>query len=259
MTRIALTLAFVLALSTGALGTFDAASWVRAHRSKDGQPDMDDLKELQTENPEAYAIVKALLVKQSLGLIKKKDTDEDNAGSEFQDTSTKSSHRSFWGWKPPDDSAEVSGVLSQVAGLSAMKSKSSKTLAPDDTEEAAPAQSAAPAEPEVATEEKTEPAPAVEPATPKATSSGGGKDGSFWSGLFSSGAKESDSKPKEEAVAPKPVEETPKKSLAAIGTTSNSLTNFDWNSDDSDDSDNKAAAKPVGLMPAGNSYAHFLA
>jgi len=253
--RVALTLAFVLALSTGALGTFDAASWVRAHRAKNGQPDMGDLKELQSENPEAYAIVKALLVKNSLGLIKKKDTDTDDAGSEFQDDSSSmkassNSHHSFWGWKPPDDSAAVNGLLSQVAGLSTLKStRSSKTLAPDDTEE------------------KTERAAlAAEPATPMSatsSSSGGGKDGgSFWSGLFSSGAKESESKPKEDsALAPKP-QEAPKKSLAAIGaSTSNSLTNFDWNSDDTnDDSDDKKVAPSDQKKDSDmGGYAHFLA
>eukprot|EP00747_Dinoflagellata_sp_TGD_P025807 gnl/TRDRNA2_/TRDRNA2_131507_c0_seq1.p2 gnl/TRDRNA2_/TRDRNA2_131507_c0~~gnl/TRDRNA2_/TRDRNA2_131507_c0_seq1.p2 ORF type:complete len:322 (-),score=73.50 gnl/TRDRNA2_/TRDRNA2_131507_c0_seq1:19-870(-) len=43
-----------------------ASQWLRAHGNN---PNNDQLAELKTENPEAYAIVKALLVKQSMGLL----------------------------------------------------------------------------------------------------------------------------------------------------------------------------------------------
>jgi len=43
-----------------------ARVWLRAH---DGKPNVDELAELKDANPEAYAIVKALLTKRSLGLL----------------------------------------------------------------------------------------------------------------------------------------------------------------------------------------------
>lgn len=42
-----------------------ARVWMRDHR----QPNQDDLSELKTENPDAYALVNALLTKRSLGLL----------------------------------------------------------------------------------------------------------------------------------------------------------------------------------------------
>eukprot|EP00929_Paragymnodinium_shiwhaense_P013406 TRINITY_DN121266_c0_g1_i1.p2 TRINITY_DN121266_c0_g1~~TRINITY_DN121266_c0_g1_i1.p2 ORF type:complete len:378 (+),score=139.72 TRINITY_DN121266_c0_g1_i1:79-1212(+) len=51
-------------LQTTASASF-ARTWLRAH----GAPNSDELAELKTANPEAYAIVKALLTKRSLGLL----------------------------------------------------------------------------------------------------------------------------------------------------------------------------------------------
>merc|ERR1719401_2689620 len=42
-----------------------ASNWLRKHQ----QPDADELAELKSENPQAYAIVKALLTKRALGLL----------------------------------------------------------------------------------------------------------------------------------------------------------------------------------------------
>lgn len=54
------------ALSAAALSTHQRAlSWLRGHP----QPQQDDLAELKSQNPEAYAIVQALLTKRSLGLL----------------------------------------------------------------------------------------------------------------------------------------------------------------------------------------------
>jgi hypothetical protein len=50
----------------------EAVAWIRAH-SRSGGPDEDELAELKGANPDAYAIVKALLVKKSMGLIKTPD------------------------------------------------------------------------------------------------------------------------------------------------------------------------------------------
>lgn len=44
----------------------DAQLWLQKHR---GAPNSDELAELKTENPSAYALVKALLTKRSLGLL----------------------------------------------------------------------------------------------------------------------------------------------------------------------------------------------
>merc|ERR1719188_2620385 len=42
-----------------------ASNWLKKHQ----QPDADELAELKSENPQAYAIVKALLTKRALGLL----------------------------------------------------------------------------------------------------------------------------------------------------------------------------------------------
>merc|ERR1719321_1646266 len=54
------------ASNTRAAADMDARVWLR---SRGSQPNADELDELKAENPSAYAIVKALLVKQQLGLL----------------------------------------------------------------------------------------------------------------------------------------------------------------------------------------------
>lgn len=282
----------LLLLATQAFGTFDPKSWIQMHSTTSRQPDMSELAELQNSNPEAYALVKALLVKQSLGLIRKKEPEAD-AGSEYADTSSSSgggdsapthSSKSFWGWKPPDDSAAVSSVLGQVAGsLSAIKSKPGRTMDPDDAEPVRAAEPVQEAPVSVSSPEQ-EPDPLTmkdgpmdtpvestraadtgssadifskgaseakneAKAADKVTDAGGPPaSGSFWSGLFGS-------KPKPEPAAKsKPA---PKK-MAAVDQGSSYLKNFDWNSDDGSDDQSTDSKSSSGSLSSSNSYAHFL-
>lgn len=113
-----------------------AKAWLRAHTHKGKQaPDQDDLAELKTENPTAYAIVKTLLTKNSLGLIKRKDdagitVDEDGEAEGSQPQSA-SSGQNFFHWKPADDSAMVKNVLGQVASLTATNSDVTSDVSSD--------------------------------------------------------------------------------------------------------------------------------
>jgi len=67
MQRIFLVLALLVApLAASSLSAQAARSWLKNH----GSPTDDQLGELKNANPDAYAMVKALLTKRSLGLVK---------------------------------------------------------------------------------------------------------------------------------------------------------------------------------------------
>jgi len=136
-----------------------ARSWMQKHEG--AQPQGDELAELKTQNPEAYAIVKALLTKRSLGLLdprhpsasfaKPAPVSEDaasgpeafaklaspanvpdheisasqEASTVYQAVSAPAGHRDWLNWKPKtsaaDDEAMVNNVLGAVADLAGKK------------------------------------------------------------------------------------------------------------------------------------------
>lgn len=113
-----------------------AREWLRTHED----PDQAGMEELKTTNPDAYAIVQALITKKSLGLLNPKHP---NAFGGYQGAPGKgmmstdvvdpqpevpvaavttqtqhSSNQNFFNWKPhDDDDAMVSNVLGAVASL----------------------------------------------------------------------------------------------------------------------------------------------
>jgi len=134
-----------------------ARSWMQQHAKS--QP--DELAELKSQNPEAYAIVKALLTKRSLGLLDPRHpsasfakpapvSEEAASGPEafaklaspanvpdheisasqeastvYQAVSAPAGHRDWLNWKPKtsaaDDEAMVNNVLGAVADLAGKK------------------------------------------------------------------------------------------------------------------------------------------
>jgi len=144
--------------SVGATRSNDAVAraWLRIHQ------DPADLEELKRVNPDAFAIVKSLLMKRQLGLLDpkhpshsfSKPVDEDAAatmapvdgpGETFQSLSSPTDsgnmdkpHHNWLNWKPQDnaatDEAMVSSVLGAVAGLKGAKSAEvPHTVASSDT------------------------------------------------------------------------------------------------------------------------------
>merc|ERR1719321_512174 len=110
-------------------------AWLRARTGRDN-PNSDDLTELARENPTAYALVKSLLVKNSLGLIKRRPdaitsedapTDMDDATGESAEPVAPTHHGNFFNWKPADDSAMVQNVLGQVSSLATTSKTQQKT------------------------------------------------------------------------------------------------------------------------------------
>merc|ERR1719236_60069 len=114
-----------------------AREWLRTHED----PDQAGMEELKSTNPDAYAIVQALITKKSLGLLNPKHP---NAFGGYQEAPAKgttmstdvvdpqpevpvaavatqtqhSSNTDFFNWKPhDDDDAMVSNVLGAVASL----------------------------------------------------------------------------------------------------------------------------------------------
>jgi len=145
-----------------------AAAWLHDHP----EAQADELAELKTENPEAYAIVKALLTKRSLGLLdprhptasfaahgpplqasemgaaafaKPSSSAESGAPAGEQlypEASAAPAHHDWLNWKPQDsavdDEALVKGVLGSVASLTGQAQKvSHQTASPLEAEEAA--------------------------------------------------------------------------------------------------------------------------
>merc|ERR550532_3322182 len=106
--------------------------WLHNHQAP---PSQDELAELKTENPEAYAIVKSLLVKRSLGLLNPKHPSASFRGQPASDDSTPAAEATevtadaapaqhdWLNWKPQDnaanDDAMVKSVLGEVATLKA--------------------------------------------------------------------------------------------------------------------------------------------
>jgi len=134
------------ALTVSTTAESQAASWLRAHSR--GAPQADELAELRTENPEAYGIVKALLMKRSLGLLDPRhptasfaaakvpaaevpgaeafqkiahDSGETSKVSDqvYPDAPMPTAHHDWLTWKPEqsalDDEAMVNNVLGSVA------------------------------------------------------------------------------------------------------------------------------------------------
>eukprot|EP00446_Apocalathium_sp_SHHI-4_P012455 CAMPEP_0177201264 /NCGR_PEP_ID=MMETSP0367-20130122/26657_1 /TAXON_ID=447022 ORGANISM="Scrippsiella hangoei-like, Strain SHHI-4" /NCGR_SAMPLE_ID=MMETSP0367 /ASSEMBLY_ACC=CAM_ASM_000362 /LENGTH=326 /DNA_ID=CAMNT_0018649753 /DNA_START=40 /DNA_END=1020 /DNA_ORIENTATION=- len=135
------------ALSTSATSKAQAAAWLRSHAA----PQQDELGELKTVNPMAYAIVQALLTKRSLGLldprhpspsfaapppqhddgemsgveafakIAQESGEKPKANLAYPDAPVASAHHNWLSWKPQqsavDDEAMVSNVLGTVASF----------------------------------------------------------------------------------------------------------------------------------------------
>merc|ERR1719160_134527 len=121
-----------------------AREWLRTHED----PDQAGMDELKRTNPDAFAIVQALITKKSLGLLNPKHP---NAFGGYQEAPGKgvmsteivdpqpevpvaavttqtqhSSHQDFFNWKPhEDDDTMVSNVLGAVASLKNSASVSS--------------------------------------------------------------------------------------------------------------------------------------
>lgn len=100
-----------------------AMTWMRMHQ----QPSQDELDELKNKDPNSYAIVKALLAKQSMGLLNMRHPSSQRASVSDDDQSSSMaapephSSKNWLSWRPPSDDAAVSSVLGQVAGLTAGK------------------------------------------------------------------------------------------------------------------------------------------
>jgi len=109
-----------------------AKVWLHNHQAP---PSQDELAELKTENPEAYAIVKSLLVKHSLGLLNPKHPSASFSGPAATDDSAPATEATevtasaapaqhdWLNWKPQNnaanDDAMVKSVLGEVATLKA--------------------------------------------------------------------------------------------------------------------------------------------
>lgn len=136
----------VVGLSATATSERRAAAWLREHSDA---PNADELDELRSANPTAYAIVKALLTKRSLGLLDPKHPSASfsaakapteavpgpeafaNIAAEsgekpqvqpmYPEAPTSTGHHNWMNWKPQqsaiDDEAMVNNVLGAVASL----------------------------------------------------------------------------------------------------------------------------------------------
>lgn len=210
-----------------------AREWLRTHED----PDEAGMEELKTTNPDAYAIVQALITKKSLGLLNPRHP---NAFGGYQDAPGKgtmstdivdpqpvvplaavatqtqhSSNQDFFNWKPhEDDDSMISNVLGAVSSLKNGASASSVEQAVS-----APMKS-------------TQPQP-----EPQKTASMS-QENSY---LNSAG------------LEPKGLEP---KHFATAGTHGNALASFSWNDDDS-----APASTPIATQPkvaGGNALVNFL-
>lgn len=150
------------ARAAAGLAQLRARTWLKVHED----PNAGDLGELKAENPEAYAIVNALLTKRSLGLLDPKHPRAAFAGSkveenkpvgaaafanlatpgelqghaetpdapqeedQYADVPAQPVHHDWLSWKPQDsamdDDAMVKNVLGQVTELAGSKNLRSK-------------------------------------------------------------------------------------------------------------------------------------
>lgn len=147
----------LLVVPAAAVSSLSSARvWLRSH----GAPSGDELAELKSANPEAYAIVKALLMKKSLGLLDPKNPTASFSKAKTEETVDRSpeafakfaspgeldqqeaqkkvampygevqpaAHHDWLNWKPQqsanDDDAMVANVLGAVAELKGKKAPS---------------------------------------------------------------------------------------------------------------------------------------
>jgi len=141
---------------SGAFKTSTSASFARAWLSAHAAPQADELAELRDVNPDAYALVKALLTKRSLGLLDPKHptasfaapahTDDDaphgaaafaglitpeelaqhGKGSSldappaenavYPDAPAPEQHHDFWNWKPQSSAVSDDAMVQNVLG-----------------------------------------------------------------------------------------------------------------------------------------------
>lgn len=223
-----------------------AREWLRTHED----PDQAGMDELKATNPDAYAIVQALITKKSLGLLNPKHP---NAFGGYQEAPGKgvmsteivdpqpevpvaalatqtqqTSHQDFFNWKPhEDDDSMVSNVLGEVASL-----KNGAPVSSVDEAVSAPVKSTQ-AQPKVAALESSNSylkstGPMVKSPTASMSQSN--------SYLSSAGLE-----PKHFAVS---------------NTHGNALSSFSWNDDDSAPASTPAAVQPK--IAGGNALANFL-
>jgi hypothetical protein len=137
-------LAVALLAAPAASASVFAESAARLWLSQHGAPKRDELAELRTANPEAYAIVNALLSKKALGLLDPKhprasfskevpvaSADQEasswrqllaSPGEQHQAEVQTAPHRDWLNWKPQntaDDDVMVQNVLGSVSDLHA--------------------------------------------------------------------------------------------------------------------------------------------
>jgi len=134
-----LALAAVAAVAKAVSTESLALRWLQKHR---GNP--DELSELKDANPDAYALVKALLTKRSLGLLHTRHATASFAAAPQQETQTSGGSHDWMNWEPKDsannDEAMVKSVLGAVANLAQSKGLPMKAVShsdnPLETEEA---------------------------------------------------------------------------------------------------------------------------
>lgn len=137
----------------------EAKEWLQNYQDPAAAAgDEAGLEELKTTNPDAYAVVNALLTKRSLGLLNSRHptaamTDATAASMNSSpaepqaepkaaeppsdvDVPPAPKHRDFLNWKPSNDDQMVSNVLGMVAGLKGGSAAVSQTVA--SSEEAHP-------------------------------------------------------------------------------------------------------------------------
>jgi len=219
-----------------------AREWLRAHED----PDQAGMEELKATNPDAFAIVQALMTKKSLGLLNPRHPNafggyQDAPGSKGTMSTTvvdsepqvpvaavstetqHASHSDFFNWKPhEDDDAMVSNVLGEVASLKNGAPSSSLEKAASSPAEVAPPQ------PEPQKIEPVKVAPVVKSATASMS-----QENSY---LNSAGLEH--------------------QQAASIHEHGNALAGFSWNDDDSAPAAAAVASPPK--IPGGNALANFL-
>lgn len=266
------------AFADGADAPFDAVAWIQIKSQNADGPDMEDLDELKGSNPEAYALVKALLVKNSLGLIRRKETppsDADNLVSEDSAVAAPpTAHKSFFNWKPTDDSETAQSVLGQVPTGSNMAGiAKSAALNLDAPPPSPPVEVPLPPQKDVEQQQPTQPTSVAPDATEDdlfskgasqvtggaakpAGGDAGGKEGAFWSGLFKSKPKKHRQQQQQQQVAVSEEKKEAKKETA-LPATNSYLNGFDWNSDDGGDKTESSSSSSDSSTPQ-NNYMKFL-